>query len=212
MSESAHQHRSGPSSVEPESTSSSLVDRVKARDGDAWRRLVDLYGPVVYGWCRRAGLRPEDAADAGQEVFSSVARGIAEFRHDQPGQTFRGWLWTITRNKIHDHFRALGRQPAAVGGSDFQQFLSHLPTDSADRSSAVAPDPPAAGLCRRALELIRSDFEDRTWQAFWLVTVEGQSPTDVAAQLGMTPTAVRKAKSRVLQRLRQELGELTDHR
>jgi RNA polymerase sigma-70 factor (ECF subfamily) len=58
------------------------------------------------------------------------------------------------------------------------------------------------------LDLVRAQFEDRTWQAFWKVAVENASPADVAGQLGMTPTSVRQAKSRVLRRLKVELGEV----
>ena len=41
---------------------------------------------------------------------------------------------------------------------------------------------------------------------FWLAVVDGRELADVAAQFGVTPVAVRKAKSRVLQRLRTEIG------
>ena len=63
-------------------------------------------------------------------------------------------------------------------------------------------------LHHRALELIRSQFEEATWQAFWRCAVEDQSPADVGHDMNMTPAAVRKAKSRVLRRLKDELGEL----
>ena len=59
------------------------------------------------------------------------------------------------------------------------------------------------------LGLVRHEFEDRTWRAFWRVTVEGHSPAEVAAEMGITPSAIRQAKSRVLRRLKEELGELT---
>ncbi len=208
MSESAEQPRSGPSSPAPESTSSSLLERVKARDAEAWRRLVSLYGPIVYHWCRRMGLQPEDAADRGQEVFIAVAGGIAAFQHDQPGQTFRGWLWTITQNKIRDHFRQTGKQPPGIGGSDFQGFLAQVPGGESAPSTATGEPEPCGQLLRRGLEMVRGEIEERTWQAFWRVVVDGRSPADVGAELNMAPTAVRKAKSRVLQRLRQELGDL----
>ena len=61
---------------------------------------------------------------------------------------------------------------------------------------------------RRGLELVRGEFEERTWQMFWLVVVEDRLPADVAAQLGVSPAAVRKAKSRVLHRLKEEVGDL----
>ena len=66
-----------------------------------------------------------------------------------------------------------------------------------------------SGLYRRALELIRDEFEERTWQAFWLSAVEGRE-APAAAELGMSPVAARIAKSRVLARLRAEAEELID--
>ena len=42
--------------------------------------------------------------------------------------------------------------------------------------------------------MIRAEFEDRTWEAFWRVSVDGQSPADVAADLEMSVAAVYKAK------------------
>jgi RNA polymerase sigma-70 factor (ECF subfamily) len=56
--------------------------------------------------------------------------------------------------------------------------------------------------------VIRGAIEWRTWQAFWLTAVEGRLPRDVALELGISPGAVRVAKSRVLKRLRDELGGL----
>ena len=61
------------------------------------------------------------------------------------------------------------------------------------------------GVVYRALQSIRAEFEKRTWQAFWQTTVEGRLPADVAADLGITRSTVYSAKSRVLQRLRDEL-------
>ena len=57
------------------------------------------------------------------------------------------------------------------------------------------------------MELARAEFEDRTWQAFWRITAEGEFPADVAKGLGMSLQAVQKAKSRVLCRLRREIDD-----
>jgi RNA polymerase sigma-70 factor (ECF subfamily) len=65
-------------------------------------------------------------------------------------------------------------------------------------------------LYRRALELMQRDFEERSWQAFWRVVIEGQNPKEVAAQLQMTPNAVYLAKGRVLARLREEFAGVID--
>jgi RNA polymerase sigma-70 factor, ECF subfamily len=60
----------------------------------------------------------------------------------------------------------------------------------------------------RALELVRRDFADQTWEAFWRVTVAGQPAAEAAAELGTSVADIRQAKSRVLRRLREELGDL----
>ena len=191
------------------STSSSLLDRVKTRDDAAWRRLVSVYGHLVLYWCRCAGVRPEDRADVCQDVFRAVAVNIDGFQRDQMGGTFRGWLRTITHSKIVDHFRRQNRQPAAAGGTDaYGRFLA-VPNGDAG-SVPEASDQETAIIVNKTLDLIRPEFEERTWQAFWRATVAGQQSGMVAEALKMTPAAVRKAKSRVLRRLREELSQLPD--
>ncbi len=83
-----------------------------------------------------------------------------------------------------------------------------LPATAADGSSDAGGFDVETSLLHRALEIIRPDFEDRTWQAFWRATVEGHTAADIAQDFGMTPRAVRQAKYRVLQRLRTELDDL----
>jgi len=189
-----------------DSTSSSLLDRVRARDAVAWQRLSDVYGPLVYYWCRTGGLSPEDSADVVQEVFRSVATGIDAFRIDRPGDSFRGWLRVIARNKMHDWFRRRKGEVVAAGGSTAHDRLQEVPDDLLDAESS--PETEGQGIVRRAMELIRLEFEEGTWQAFWQTTVEGRSPADVATALGLSKLSVYQAKSRVLKRVRRELEGL----
>lgn len=197
----------GPGSASSGVTSPSLLLRVQANQTDAWERLVDLYAPLVYHWCRRARLNPEDAADVFQEVFRAVARGISGFRRERADDTFRGWLRTIARSKIADHFRRLEAAPRAPGGTDAQLRLQALPDPLPDDSDPAEVSVVQAQL-RRLLESLRGDFEERTWHAFWEVQMEGREPATVAAELGMTAAAVRKARLRVLARMRAELEGL----
>jgi RNA polymerase sigma-70 factor (ECF subfamily) len=199
----------GSDAPQPSSaTSRSLLDRVRAGDGAAWERLVRLYAPLVFHWCRRWDLQEQDAADVFQEVFQAVAAHIAGFRKQHAGDTFRGWLRTITRNKVHDHFRRLGREPGGEGGTDAQLRLAQLPAPASAEEESAAEERAERGLFYRGLDAIRAEFEERTWQAFWRTAVEGRLARDVGAELSMTPGAVRVAKCRVLQRLREELGDL----
>ncbi|MCI0704676.1 MAG: sigma-70 family RNA polymerase sigma factor [Planctomycetia bacterium] len=187
-------------------TSRGLLQRAREHDPGAWERMVALYAPLVLYWCRQWGLGEDDAADVFQDVFQSVAAHIAGFRRDSSGGTFRGWLRTITRNKVNDVFRRRLREPPGVGGSEAQTALAQLP-EPASLDEDGSADVAVSALMRRALELIRCEFETRTWHAFWLTVVESRAPKDVAAELGMSDGAVRVAKSRVLHRLRVELGD-----
>jgi RNA polymerase sigma-70 factor (ECF subfamily) len=184
-------------------TSSSLLLRASQRDPDAWQRLVSLYQPLVYHWCYRGGLHNEDIHDVAQEVFRAVAVALGD--QMPPPRSFRGWLRGVTRHKLFDYFRARGREPEAVGGTDAYRSLQQVPEPP---ENPVEEEREVATLYHRALEMVRGEFEPRTWQAFWRTAVDGESPRDVAAELGMSPGAVRVAKSRVLRRLREEMGEL----
>lgn len=170
---------------------------------------MDLYSPLVAHWFQHWGVAPADVPDLVQEVFATVAPGLATFRHERPGGTFRGWLRGIAQNKVRDHFRrGCG---SAEGGTEALIRLQEVPVeggvpDSTD--SGADTNAEVAALYRRALEQVRCQFEERTWLAFWKVAVEDRSPADVADELGLSPNGVRQAKSRVLRRLKEELGEL----
>jgi RNA polymerase sigma-70 factor (ECF subfamily) len=192
---------------QPSATPSSLLDRLRTPDDEAaWERLLAMYGPTVERWCRQAGLSPEDAADVRQEVFRTVARGIAAFRRDRPGDSFRGWLYTTTRTRVIDFRRRADRQPRAEGGTDANDRLMELPAEESLGSAVSNAD--VRAVYERCVGLIRSEFEERTWRAFWGVAVDDRSAAEVAAELGMSPGAVYIAKSRILRRLREEFADL----
>lgn len=194
------------------STSRSLLADARQANPAAWERLVRIYAPLVASWCRRWSVREQDLVDLVQEVFISVSSHLNRFRKERPADTFRGWLFTIARNKVRDHLRKRAHEPSAVGGSEateqLQQILDppHIDREFENITDAVLMD----GLLLTALELIRGEFHENTWQAFWGVVVDGRATADVAADLNMKPGAVRVAKSRVLLRLRRELGDVPD--
>jgi RNA polymerase sigma-70 factor (ECF subfamily) len=202
-------HEPSPNAPKPQSgTSLTLLQRLRANEPDAWRTMVHLYTPLLYHWCAQAEVKGADADDVLQEVFRAAATHMEGFRRDRPGDTFRGWLRTITKNMILLHFRRSDRQLRGRGGSEaFTEILEvSAPVDELldDDEEKSETD----GLCRRALELVRGEFEERTWQMFWLTFIDERSSVDIAAELGVTPAAVRKAKSRVLRRLKEEFVDL----
>jgi RNA polymerase sigma-70 factor (ECF subfamily) len=193
----------------PGSTSSSLLDRARARDDSAWQRLVDLYGPIVYHRARLA-LDEHAANDVLQEVFRSVAQSLRRFEKQHATGSFRSWLKTITQNKIHDYIRKEKGQPRGMGGSTAQAQLAGIVQVDEEQLSAMSEVDERALLLRRALDMIRDDFEEHSVQAFLRLSDSGLTSREVAEELGMTPAAVRQAKARIMRRLREELGDLFD--
>ena len=190
------------------STSRSLLARLRDDDADAWDRLVSLYAPMVYFWCRKQQLPNQDMPDVVQEVFKSVAANIASFRKERAKDTFRGWLRTITRSKVADYYRHQQDRPKAAGGTVALRRLSQVPAEP--KHDEPEDEQVEGELFLRAMEIIQRDFQEHTFQAFWRTVVDGKAPKDVAEELSMSPGAVRIAKSRVLHRLRQGLGELLE--
>ncbi len=198
-------------SFDSSSLSSTLLQQLRLRRPEAWERFVRLYSPVSHRWCRRSGLNAEDAADVMQEVLAALMLHLPEFSRERTGGSFSGWLATITRNKVRDHYRRRHGRAAGRGGSTAQRQLSEIPQPPELSEESIRADAESeAWLSRRVLELIRVEFEARTWQAFWRTAVEGQPPAYVAEDLQMSVAAVYMAKSRVLRRLRQALGELPE--
>ncbi|MCE9608360.1 MAG: sigma-70 family RNA polymerase sigma factor [Planctomycetia bacterium] len=190
-------------------TSQSLLLRVMERDASAWARLSKIYGPLVYHWSRRCGLSEEDSADIVQETFGVLARKIETFRREKKGDAFRGWLWIITRNRVRDHVRRSSDHAIATGGTAAKLMLQEIPDNSPepieDAEQRTATD---HGLLLRTLELIRAEFEPKTWQAFWEMAVEQRTAAEVGAALGISKHAVHQAKYRVMKRLREEMDGL----
>lgn len=188
------------------STSTSLIHRAQAGDSLAWDTIVELYGPTVYRWLRQKGLQSSDARDVMQDVFRNVVRALPGFRKSRQGDSFRGWLFVITRNEMNQFFRRGQKNADAAGGSTAQAQLQHLAEDEQTWTESQSVNDKGR-IVRRALEILRPDFEESTWTAFWRLAVDGHSAKEIGDDLGMTAKAVRQAKYRVLLKLRDLLNE-----
>src|SRR6516164_5756033 len=146
-------------------TSVSLLERLAGAptDGD-WRRLDDLYRPLLRDWVARAGVAASDVDDLVQDVLLVVFREVAGFERRGRG-AFRAWLRTILAHRVRDYFRGQKYRPTATGDSDFLRRLDEL--ESSDSALSRQWDREhdehvAASLMNR----VQGDFEPVTWQAF----------------------------------------------
>ncbi len=133
----------------------------------------------------------------------SVSDAIARLDYDRNQGTFRGWLFTITRNKVFNFFSARRIRPQGSGDTTTNRLLDTQP-DSSDGADAWEMEYQRR-LAALAMERVKSEFQESTWRAFWLTAVEGVAVTDVARQIGISSGAIYVAKSRVLARLKEEV-------
>lgn len=180
---------------------------LQLRDGTnhaAWREFLQLYGPVVYGFARKRGLQDADAADLMQDVMRSVSSSIGRLEYDPSRGTFRGWLFTVTRNKVFNFLSARRIRPRSAGDTATNRLLEAHPeqNDGIDDDWELEFQRRIAAL---AMDRVKSEFQEKTWRAFQLTAVEGIGAAEAGKQVGLSPGAVYVAKSRVLARLKTEV-------
>ncbi len=200
--------RSGMPKAPP--TRPSLLIRLRDhQDHQAWAQFVEVYAPLIYGYLQRRGLQDADAADLTQTCLRQVATHVGSLEHDPRRGTFRGWLFTIVRNRLRNFFAQPRRLHQGSGDSQVQRLLENQ----------AAPEPDEAGEWDReyqcglfawAAEQIKPQVQETTWQAFWQTSVEGKPGKEVAKALGISVAAVYLAKSRVVARFQALIHEVQE--
>jgi RNA polymerase sigma-70 factor (ECF subfamily) len=181
----------------------SLIEKIKdPRDAEAWSEFAEIYYPLVFGICRRKGLQHADATDIAQEVLSRVANAVGGYRHDQPGATFRGWLYRITRNLTVDFFRRKGRDPLAKAAP--QQDLHEIQEPSLQESQEFH-FAFRKHLFMVVAKVVQHQVHPQTWAAFWKTEIEHMDVVEASKELSMTRGAIYVARSRVIAKLRKEI-------
>jgi len=191
-------------------TSLSLLDRLKRAQPNAaeWRRLHDIYLPLIRRWLSGVpGLRDE-GDDLAQEVLVVLFRELPSFERRRDG-SFRAWLRQITLNRIRSFHKTRWKGPTTTDGPESDQLLAQLADPTSDLARQWDTDHDKH-VFEKLLGVVQSDFEPSTWQAFGRFALEGRSAAETAEELGLSVSAVVQAKFRVLKRLREEAGELLD--
>ena len=183
-------------------TPASLIIRLSDEpDPRSWDRFARLFVPLLERWARKLCPQQADAEDLVQEVFRLLVDRLPKFRYDRE-RSFRAWLWVLLKRT---HLNRLSKKkPVPTEDEFFRQqaeAIGEPPLDEAEYQDY---------LIGRAVSVMKADFEEKTWKAFWQLTVEGKPAAEIAGELGISANAVYLAKSRVLTRLRHELAGLME--
>jgi RNA polymerase sigma-70 factor (ECF subfamily) len=165
---------------------------------------MDVYRPYLESWIKRDPDLRNDVEDLVQETLAAVVQDLPDFHRERTG-SFRCWLRTIVVHRIQN----LRRHRRRHGGTLTVTLLGQLADPNSELSQHWDREHDAH-VVNRLLDFISPNFTPQTWRAFRLVTLEGRKPADVAQELGLSVNAVLLAKSRILQRLREEGAGLLD--
>ena len=193
--------------IHPETRNSLIARLGDTADVEAWDEFSQIYRPIIVRMGKAKGLQPADAEDLAQTVLVSISNAIERWQPDGSAK-FRTWLKRIADNAI---LNALTRSKPdrATGSSSVDQILQ----------SAQRPDCPNSRLLeleyRReifqwAIKKVREEFTETTWKAFWLTAVEARPAEEVGSLLGRNRGSIYAAKSRVMQRLLQQIQQFEE--
>ena len=191
-------------------TRPSLLVRIRdMRDTQAWSQFVEIYAPLIHGFARKHGLQDADASDLTQDVLRVVAKTIRGLDYDQQRGSFRGWLFTVARNKLRNFMTRRRPYDQGTGDTGAHKLLLEQPAPEEDPAVLWDQDYERQ-LFACAAKQVRSRVQEATWQAFWQTTVQGKNGKEVARELKMTVAAVYLAKSRIMAQLKAQIRQLRE--
>ena len=185
-----------------------LAARAAAGDEAAFEEIVTRYQARVFRLAWRLTGSEDDAADALQEAFLQVYRGLAGFSGES---RFGTWLYRVATNAALMLRRARSRRPA-------ESLEAYLPRfDAAGVHVGTAAELQVAARADQMLDLqvlaqkARAGIErlpDLYREAFVLRDLEEMPTEEVALILGLEPAAVRQRVHRARLMLRGFLSDL----
>lgn len=200
----------GDRSNNGDKTSTTFLARLRGHETGAWMDFTEIYVPLIKFWCRKRKdvLSHAERQDVLQEVQQSVFSSIERFDRTREERSFRGWLRRITKNRICDHLREKARDETVVklfGDPDRLDVSMPELDDEIDPEEEVDEQ---RVLLRQVLKRIRPEFREKSWDVFHLLFDAEKDSSEVAEMFDMTVVAVRKLRSRILKRIREEYAKL----
>ena len=193
------------------STSKSLLEVAKADpQSQAWFKLFSIYEPLIVGWIARTGIHNSDIADVSQEVLQSVARDLQRFEHNGRAGAFRNWLKTMTINRCRRYWDWKKRQLQLTEPDKLSAQLNTLDliADPKSDMSRLWDKEHDQFVLNKALDLVKHEFDEMTYQIFLRYGLNGEQATALAAEFSISVGQVYKAKFLVLERIKREVHDL----
>ena len=191
-------------------TRESLLNRLRNwEDQTSWNHFFETYWRLIYSVGRRAGLNDAEAQDVVQETMMTVAKKLPGFQYDPRIGSFKAWLLTLTRSRIHDHLRKKiyhrNGEPVPREEPLGTSLLEVQPAPEAPDLQQVWEEEWSQNLMNKAVEEVKLKVPARIYQMFYLHGLKAIPARDVAQRLNATVAEVYFAKYKVSGLLRKEI-------
>ncbi len=183
----------------------SLIARLNdPRNEPAWRDFMDTYEPFLRRLAVRQGVPERHVPDVVQQVLLAIAKSVDGWQDDGSPASFRRWLATVSRNIVIKFMTRERKQAGGHGGTEIVDLLSNIPAEpDADQVQRYEHE-----LIVWAAEQVRGEFVETSWKAFWATVIEGQTVSDVAAELHLSPGSIYMSRSRIMAKIRTKVEEV----
>jgi RNA polymerase sigma-70 factor, ECF subfamily len=182
--------------VDPE-----VVRACQRGEAGALDALVRATYADVYALAYRLVRDRDEAADVTQEVFVRVMRSVVGFRGES---AFGTWLHRVTVNTALTSLRKRSRR--ALPGREAFGMPGHEAVGLVDTDAGPEERAERAELLARA-EAAVAALPESSRTIVVLRDIEGLSTAEVAAQTGLSETAVKVRLFRARERLRASLAD-----
>ena len=194
-------------------TRSSLINRLKATiNGESWEVFFNTYWELIYNVARRKGLSEADSQDIVQETILKVHKSLDRFQYNRDRGSFKGWLRTITRSRLVEHYKKKQRQPPTQQPrEDEDDPLVNLADPQGPELDRIWSEEWSRSLIQRSLTFLKQQVSLKQYQIFKCHCIDEWSVKEVCDALNVNAAQVYMAKQRVgkilaakLERLKQE--------
>ena len=189
--------------VNNETTGSSVLRAVANTENEAaWQRLFDLYAGFIFSIARSKGLKPEDADDIVQVVFTDLTRNLPTFQYDRSKGKFRSYLAGLVHWRVMDRLKA-GKRDMELMASFEEESKATAAGDAAFEEREWQ-----AAAMEEALRRIKPDVRPEHYAAFVASTVEGQDTETVMRLYGLSRDNLYQIRKRLTAKLRETVEQV----
>jgi RNA polymerase sigma factor (sigma-70 family) len=193
-------------------TRQSLLERLKRWDDqESWRDFFNLYWGILYTTAVKSGLNDSEAQDVVQDTIIKVVKKIGQFRYDPAVDSFKGWLFYLTRKRIALEYRKRARRerlPSTSDTSISNVEIEEIADPAGIDLDAVWEEEWARTVWNAALSQIKKQVAAKQFQMFDLYVLKEKPAPEVSKALGVTIAQVYLAKHRISTLLKKELERL----